>query len=211
MGNRKLSDIATSMGVKQTSLTKYLKTLIDLDLIEREVPVTESSPEKSKRGNYRITDNFIAFWFKFVYPYRSLLERGEEQYVMSQIRKGFVQNYVSYVYEDVCREKMWEYAGAGMWDFLFDRLGRYWGAVTGETDILAIDTVGRHLIVGECKYTAKEKGKPVFIELEKKAKALADYMGIDDVRYVIFSTAGFTKGLTSIAEKNPQLKLIEKL
>jgi len=48
MGNRKLSEIAANIEVKQTSLTKYLKTLIDLDLIEREVPVTESNPEKSK-------------------------------------------------------------------------------------------------------------------------------------------------------------------
>ena len=103
MGNRKLSDIAGSLGLKQTNLTKYLKVLIDLDLVEREVPVTETAPEKSKSGLYRITDNFIAFWFKFVYPYRTYLEKGERKYVLSQIKKGFVQNFASLVYEDVCR------------------------------------------------------------------------------------------------------------
>ena len=71
MGNRKLSDIATNLGLKQTGLTKYLKVLMDLDLVEREVPITETAPEKSKSGLYRIADNFIAFWFKFVYPYRA--------------------------------------------------------------------------------------------------------------------------------------------
>lgn len=75
MGNRKLSDIATNLGLKQTGLTKYLKVLMDLDLVEREVPITETAPEKSKSGLYRIADNFIAFWFKFVYPYRAYLER----------------------------------------------------------------------------------------------------------------------------------------
>ena len=59
MGNRKLSEIAATIEVKQTSLTKYLKTLIDLDLIEREVPITEPNPEKSKSGLYRIKDNFM--------------------------------------------------------------------------------------------------------------------------------------------------------
>ena len=98
MGNRKLSDIATNLGLKQTGLTKYLKVLMDLDLIEREVPVTEIAPEKSKSGLYRIADNFIAFWFKYVYPYRAYLEKGETAFVLSQIKKGFVQNYAAFVY-----------------------------------------------------------------------------------------------------------------
>ena len=48
MGNRKLSDIATNLGLKQTGLTKYLKVLMDLDLVEREVPVTETAPKRAK-------------------------------------------------------------------------------------------------------------------------------------------------------------------
>lgn len=87
MGNRKLSEIATNIEVKQTSLTKYLRTLIDLDLMEREVPVTESNPEKSKSGLYKIKDNFIAFWFKFVYPYRAYLEKGERNLFYCKLKK----------------------------------------------------------------------------------------------------------------------------
>ena len=47
-GNSKLSAIATLLEVKSTSLTKYLKTLIDLDILEREVPVTETIRKKQK-------------------------------------------------------------------------------------------------------------------------------------------------------------------
>ena len=53
--------------VKATSLTKYLKTLMDLDILEREVPLTENNPEKSKKGLYKIKDNYIRFWFAFVW------------------------------------------------------------------------------------------------------------------------------------------------
>ena len=45
-GNSKLSAIAVAMEVKQTSLSKYLKTLIDLDILKREVPITVESPVK---------------------------------------------------------------------------------------------------------------------------------------------------------------------
>ena len=56
--------------IKATSLTKYLGTLIDLDILEREVPVTEDNPEKSKKGLYKIKGlNYIKIsGFAFVYP-----------------------------------------------------------------------------------------------------------------------------------------------
>ena len=211
MGNRKLSEIAANIEVKQTSLTKYLKTLIDLDLIEREVPVTESNPEKSKSGLYKIKDNFIAFWFKFVYLYRAYLEKGETQFVLSQIKKGFIQNYASYVYEDVCRERMWELSANDFWNFHFDRVGRYWGSKADETDIVAIDSIGKNLVLGECKYSMSEKGLSVLHGLQERAKSLQVLTGAEHVEYIIFNTAGFSQGLKDEAEKNPRVKLVDKL
>lgn len=211
MGNRKLSSIATNLGLKQTGLTKYLKVLMDLDLIEREVPVTETAPEKSKSGLYRITDNFIAFWFKFVYPYRAYLEKGETAFVLSQIKKSFVQNYAAFVYEDVCRQKMWELSAAGTWDFHFDKVGRYWGSKTGEIDIVAIDTLGGTLVLGECKYTTTPKGLSVLHALQEKAAAMLKLTQAKNVQYILFSTAGFTQGLADEANKNTKIKLVEKL
>ena len=209
-GNRKLADIAANLGLKQTGLTKYLKVLTDLDLIEREVPVTETAPEKSKSGLYRLTDNFIAFWFKFVYPYRAYLEKGETKFVLSQIKKGFVQNYASFVFEDVCREKMWELSAADTWDFHFDKVGRYWGAKAGEIDIVALDSAGEDLVLGECKYTSSPKGLSVLHALQERADAMLKLTNAKRVQYVIFGTAGFTQGLTEKAQEG-NVRLIEQL
>ena len=87
-GNSKLSAISTALEIKATSLTKYLKTLIDLDILEREVPVTENNPERSKKGLYKIKDNYLRFWFAFVYPNRSFIESGHSEIVMSKIKKS---------------------------------------------------------------------------------------------------------------------------
>ncbi len=208
LGNRKLSDISAALGIKQTGLSKYLKVLIDLDLVEREIPVTEPVPEKSKSGLYRLTDNYIAFWFRFVYPYRAYLERGERDYVLSQIKERFVQNYASFVYEDICRAKMWELSSSNTWAFHFDKVGRFWGANTGELDIVAIDTAGKNIVLGECKYTKSGKGLSVLHTLQDKAEAIKRITGISHVEYVIFSTAGFSTGLIDAAEKDPTVKLI---
>ena len=210
MGNRKLSEIASSLDMKATSLTKYLKVLTDLDLIEREVPATEVSSEKSKSGLYRITDNYIAFWFKYIYPYRSYLEKGEDEYVMTKIKESFIQNFASFVYEDVCREKMWELSVKGK-TLSFEKVGRYWGSKAGEIDIVAIGNEGKNLILGECKYTKKEKGLELLHTLQEKMPAIVSLTGAKNVQYIIFSTAGFTKGLRDEAKQNPNLILVESL
>lgn len=211
VGNRKLSEIAAGIEVKPTSLTKYLKTLIDLELIEREVPVTEPNPEKSKSGLYKIRDNFIAFWFKFVYPYRAYLERGETDFVMTRIRNGFVQNHLSHVYEDVCREKMWELSADNFWDFHFDKVGRHWGGKADETDIVAVDTEGKNLVLGDCGYSASEKDLSVLHGLQKRAEYLVPLTGAKNAEYIIFNAAGFSQELKDEAERNSRVKLIEKI
>lgn len=123
-GNSKLSAISTVLEIKSTSLTKYLKTLMDLDIVEREVPVTEDNPEKSKKGLYKIKDNYLRFWFAFVYPNMSFIESGHSRVVMNKIRKGLVSGHISFVYEDVCRERMWELNADDAWPFHFTKLGR---------------------------------------------------------------------------------------
>ena len=85
-GNRKLGNIASNLSVSPTNLSKYLQTLINLDIIEREVPITETNQGKSKKGQYKIKDNFISFWFQFIYPNKSLIEMGQETAVLNKIK-----------------------------------------------------------------------------------------------------------------------------
>ena len=105
-GNSKQGKIGADIGVKQTSLPKYLKTLIDMDILVREVPVTENNPEKSKMSLYRINDNFIRFWFRFIYPERGRLELGQTDYVLERIKADFSDNHVAHIYETVCRSEL---------------------------------------------------------------------------------------------------------
>ena len=128
---------------------------------------------------------------------------------MEQIRKMFVQNYLSYVYEELCREKMWVFSSGNLWNYRFDRLGRYWGPVCGEVDILGIDTAGGNMIIGECKYSAAEKGLTILHTLKEKARALEAKTGCSCSDYVVFSTSGFTKGLKDEAAGNSNILLVD--
>lgn len=207
-GNTKLSAIAGVLEVKSTSLTKYLKTLIDLDILEREVPVTEGNPEKSKKGLYKIKDNYLRFWFAFVYPNMSFIESGHSRIVMDKIRKSLVRNHIAFVYEDVCKERMWEMNAEGVWPFYFSKLGRYWDAKE-EIDIAAIDPEGKNLILGECKYWQEPVGISVLRDLEAKAKTVVWERNERKVWYVLFSASGFTEELKLEAEIRTDLQLCE--
>ena len=210
-GNHKLSQIASCLEIKQTSLTKYLKVLMDLDLIIREVPVLEEKPEKSKSGLYQITDYFIAFWFKFIYPYLSYVEKGEASYVLNKIKEGFIQNYASFVYEEICRDKMWELSIKNTWKFSLAKVGRYWSKAIHEIDIVAFDATKQYLILGECKYTKSKKGYEIYKDLLIKGEAMKPLMHFKEIYYVIFSTSSFDEKLIIEAKNNSHLLLIDQI
>lgn len=198
-GNSKLSAIASLLEIKATSLTKYLKTLIDLDILEREVPVTEDNPEKCKKGLYKIKDNYVRFWFAFVYPNLSFIESGNTRIVIDKIKKSFIRNQVSFVYEDVCREKMWEMNADNVWPFNFTKVGRYWDSQV-EIDVAALDSEGNNLILGECKYWKDPVGISVFHDLEQKALHINWGKNTRKTWYVLFSANGFTPELQQLAD-----------
>ncbi len=204
--NQKLSKIAGVLELKQTSLTKYLKTLIDLDILEREIPITEENPEKSKRGLYKIKDNFILFWFKFVYPNLSFIESGNKELALNKIRANFIDRHVSYVYEDICIEALWKMNAEENWDFTFDKAGRWWNNDT-EIDIVAIDSTGNSIIFGECKYWDHKVGVNVLTELEEKAKRVDWKLGRRKEYYILFSSNGFTEEMNGLAKKRKDLIL----
>ncbi|MBP3835989.1 MAG: ATP-binding protein [Pyramidobacter sp.] len=205
-GNRKLGSISSSLGIVQTSLTKYLKMLEELDLVEREVPVTEENPSKSKRGLYSIKDNFIQFWFRFVYPYKDLLETDQADYVMKQIQTRFIVNHCSYVYEDICRDRVLrEYAA----DLNLDRIGHWWGAGDVEIDICGYDSMGENMLFGECKYSSQPKGVDVLRALQQKTKAVPWKRDSRKEHYIIFSRSGFSDELRQMADTDSSIILAE--
>lgn len=204
-GNRKLSKISAVLNVKQTNLSRYLKTLIDLEILERQVPVTEEMPEKSKKGLYRIKDHYIEFWFKFIFPNKGTIEMGNTDLVADRIRQNLRDNHTSFVYEDVCIEEMWRLNRNDTWPFHFNRIGRWWDANT-EIDLIAYESGGQDMIFGECKYTESPMDTDVFFRLEEKAKKVP-WKHERKEHFVLFSINGHTAQLEALALQRKNILL----
>lgn len=211
-GKRKSGEVAAALNVKQTSLTRYLKVLEQLDILERVVPVTETNPEKSKRGLYRIKDNYLRFWFRFVFPFRGLLETGHGDEVQKVIRRNFVDGQVAYVYEDVCRGQLWDLGVVGVLPFIPQRVGAWWGAKDVELDVVALSDEEGRGVFGECKFWTKPVGENVLAHLEEQAaRALRDASlrpYATRPTYALFSVSGFTEELRAAAATRADVLLI---
>ncbi|MDR2572008.1 MAG: ATP-binding protein [Oscillospiraceae bacterium] len=204
-GNHRLSKISDDIGVKQTSLPKYLKTMIDLDILEREVPITESNLERRKTSLYQIKDNFLRFWFRFVYSERSRLELGQKDVVLEKIKANFIDNHVAHIYEYVCRSELWRLNREQVFDF--NRLGRWWNSKE-EIDIVALGDESKQIIFAECKYRSKPMDIDVFTDLLRKKDLVSWNDGCRSEIFVLFSISGFTDSLTELSKVRDDLLLI---
>ena len=129
---------------------------------------------------------------------------------MDKIKKGLISSHTSFVYEDVCRERMWELNADDRWSFNFTKIGKWWDG-KNEIDIAAIDPEGKNLILGECKYWQEPVGINVLRDLERKAVEVEWNRDHRNTYYVLFGANGFTDELKELAATRDDLLLFDEL
>ena len=179
-------------------------TLERLQIIEKEIPVTENAPQKSRKGLYAISDNFFRFWFQYVFPYKSDLEIARFDEVSRKMKESF-HLLESATYEKICREMLWELQGEV---FDFERVGKWWEREK-EIDIVALNFGTKEILFGEVKWSEKQVGVNIFNELKEKARNVEWRSGDRKESYLLCSKSGFTKDMLELAKREKVL-LIHK-
>jgi len=197
-GEHKLGNIANRLGKNVQNITSFISKLIDLDIIYKDVPITEENPLKSKKGLYFIKDNFFRFWFYYVLPNKSMLEIGKTDIVLEKIKQNF-SGFVAKIYEDLAIK--WT-----LRNFDLIKCGRWWNRDI-EVDIVGV--AKDYLIVGECKYSNKKVGVDILDALKEKTKKIDSKLPIK--KYLLFSKRGFTNDLLNLAKKCDDVELIDEI
>ena len=189
-GHRTMEKLTGAVQSPSEEILPYLKRLIEIGMVDRLVPVTEKAPEKSRNGQYVISDNFMCLWFHFIYPYRNSIIRMENDMAVRDLKDHFIDAHVAFVFENVCREELRNYLrGKG----IAAEYGKYWG--NGEIDLIALDRKDHVAYVCECKYHTRPLGMSEYNSLVAKAEAvkeLKDY----ELRYCLFSVSGYKEGMS---------------
>lgn len=223
LGNKKLNDISQKSLIEDNPKTSvYLKKLISLDIVEKEFSVDTKAKEKanSNRGIYRLKDNFFRFWYAFGYNNYSQLEDGDIDGVYQYAIAPLMEEFASFVFEDICREFVKKLQKDNALPFRYSQLGRWMGKTTvrdkssengmrvaeTEIDILGIGKDNKEYLVGECKYKKKPFNYSEFLDI--KAKLTPVKNGVQ-FYYALFSKSGFDKKVTAEAEKDESILLFD--
>jgi uncharacterized protein len=164
LGKTKISDIMNESGLDKGIVGKYLSVLIDLDIIAREVPVTEKHPHKSRKGIYILKDNFYKFWFRFVFPNTEEIERKMQEQVINSKIMPELDQYTSFIFEAICKEWLWK-----LNLFSYSKIGRWWEKEE-EIDIIALNEKDNRILFAECKWQDNVDVGKIIKELRDKSK-----------------------------------------
>jgi AAA+ ATPase superfamily predicted ATPase len=187
-GNTRPNEIAQAAGLGGgAAAVPYVKTLIDLRLVERRVPATERHPHKSRKGHYRVSDPFFRFWFRFVYPHRSALEERRADQTLERHVLPHLDQFTAEIFEEVCRRHLWRLD----LPFIPERVGAWWSP-RGEIDVVAVSDEARAVLVGECKWSVNPVGGNVLEDLRRAARSVQQEGDWERVYFALFARSGFT-------------------
>jgi len=192
-GRTRRNEIAQAAHLPPASVGKYLHVLRGLRIVERRMPVTETRPDKSRRGIYRIADPFLRFWFRFVHPFKDRLELGWLDAVVNEEVRPNLDSFVAEPFEEAAHEYIARQAQQRVLPFSLSRLGRWWSP-QGEIDLVGWNERTRDLVVSECKWTERPVGVNILDELRGKVSLLPGGPW-NRVIYVLFAKRGFTEAL----------------
>jgi len=164
LGKNTLGEIRDFVKVKG-EVSSYIRKLQRIGLVIKEIPVTEGIT--SKRGRYRIADNFTNFWFRFVYPNLSMIEEA-----LYELPKRDYEAYLGRVFERIAEEYVKE-------KYTVNKIGRFWWKDI-EIDLLAL---GGENVAGECKWSENVNPKELLHALKQKLKAV----GVEVDRFILFA------------------------
>ena len=133
----------------------------DFNLIKKQQPIFTKSSTKNVK--YQIEDNFIMFWFRFIYKYSSMIEIGAYEQLRKIIERDF-SSFSGHMLEKYFREN-------AQISQVYTSIGNYWDR-KGETEIdfIAVNEIEKSIDFAEIK---RQKNN---ISIEKLRQKAAEFL-----------------------------------
>jgi len=153
----------------------------DYNIIKSIKPITAKANAKIQK--YEIVDNFLAFWFRFIYKYQSLIEAKNFNRLKEIIKRDFSMfkgKKLEKLFIEMLQEKQ-----------IYTKIGSYWERGNqNEIDIVAIDEIDKKMVIGEVKLNKNKLDLNKLIL--KSQKLLQKYKGYE-VEYKLLSLEDIEK------------------
>jgi hypothetical protein len=152
-GAKTYGEILSQTNMDKSILSKYTSVLEDLGFIKRTYPI--AIKPKPRKGLYTIADNYLGFWFKYVFPNKTELETGNTQNILNKIKQDY-NTYVGHAFEQAATELLTEMKAQNTLSFTFTTIGKWWYK-DNEIDLIALDEEKQTATFLETKWSALNK------------------------------------------------------
>jgi AAA+ ATPase superfamily predicted ATPase len=205
-GHTKNSEIASIVGLETSACTAYLKNLTTFGLVGKHTPVTEKA---GKKTIYEIEDSMFRFWYRFVPDNYSLIHSDMIDKIWRSVAQG-IPSFMGKVFEDICRQWVFQRNKTGNMPVRFVEVGRWWGydLVTKTDTILPIVAYSddEHALFGDAIWSDEPTGVEVLRSLEERSRLFR----YPNRHLYLFSRSGFTDECAAQAQQwNANLVVFE--
>jgi len=142
------------------------------DLISKVKPF--DAKKSGRLQKYRINDNFLNFWFRFIHRNRSAVETESFSYIKKILERDFM------TFSGLYLEKIFREIIAETHDY--NRIGNYWEKGNlNEIDIVAVNDLEKKMLIAEVKINSDK----INIEaLKKKSEKLIKSYNTYHIKYI---------------------------
>ncbi|MDE5605321.1 MAG: ATP-binding protein [Eubacterium sp.] len=203
-GASKMSEISSKVAEDTSVCSTYIKNLISLGIVKKETPYGEKS---SRKTIYSIEDNMFRFWYRFVPENTSVISRGATDLAYKRIEPE-LSTYMGSVFEEICKQYLWNQLLDGKSPINFSDLGRWWGANPKTKSQEEIDIMGTDkecALFAECKWTNEKVDTGVLDTLVNRS----ELFNFKEKHFYLFAKTGFTKGCIDKADNMGNVILLE--
>lgn len=198
-GHRKLNDLYHLTGFSRAKISVYLRSLIELHVIEKADSFETGGDRNTQKGLYQICDHYVNFWFRFIYPHLSELYMMRPEDFYDRYIASDIETYMNRYFVQVCREYLELMNRVHKLPITVTRQGT-WIGKQGTVDIVAQDSV-RNTIVGECNWSAPAMTAEDVRELLQTLKKAR----LSPLQIYLFTATEFDAELTAWADQDERL------
>ncbi len=105
-GYCKLNDLYHITGFSRAKISVYLKNLIAIEAVTKVFSFDTPDRENQKKGIYRISNHFMRFWFRYLYPNASMLELLPAEEFYDTMIAPTLRSFCREGFAEICREMM---------------------------------------------------------------------------------------------------------
>ena len=203
-GSSRMSEICSKTGLDTGLTTSYLHKLMSLDIVKKEMPFGTDS---SRKTIYALEDSMFRFWYRFIPDNLAIINRGLTDVVYKKIAPQ-ITSFMGGVFEEICKQYLWELNRQGKAAITFTDLGRWWGNDPKNKCEAEVDIMGtaddKTALFCECKWTNENVDTGVLDTLVERSKLFS----FTDVYLYLFAKTGFTKGCMDKAKDLGNVELV---